>query len=128
MNNLLDVNKFYASGKDAKRRKAKWKRQRIHRGFCDRDWWDLDMFFCKLFSAALRHYAKNTIGFSPAIASTMEEYQARIIALADRFETMLNWETIHNNRTDYAAVHEELYDYTKVTFAELAEVFWSLWD
>jgi hypothetical protein len=42
MKNYLNVNNWRLSGKDVKRRRAKWKRQRINRGFCDWDWWDLD--------------------------------------------------------------------------------------
>lgn len=90
MKNYLNVGHFRASGKDAKRRKKKWKRQRISRGFSDWDWWDLDYFYLNLFVSSLRHYAKNTIGFSLAIAPTYEEYQARILRLADMFEKMAN--------------------------------------
>ena len=80
MKNYLNVGHFRASGKDAKCRKKEWNRQRINRGFCDWDWWGLYQFYLNLFVSSLRHYAKNTIGHSPAIAPTYEEYQARIIA------------------------------------------------
>ena len=128
MKNYLNVNHFRISGKDAKRRRAKWKRQRISRGFSDWDWWDLDYFYLNLFVSSLRHYAKNTIGFSPAIAPTYEEYQARILRLADMFEELANWEENNVGRYDYKQESKELNELTKKAFAEMAEVFWSLWD
>lgn len=128
MKNYLNVNNWRLRGKDAKRRRAKWKRQRIHRGFCDWDWWDLDYFYLNLFVSSLRHYAKNTIGFSPSLASTYEEYQARILRLADMFEELANWEETKADRRDFEQEFKEKDELTKKAFAELAEVFWSLWD
>ena len=78
MNNYLNVNGWHLSGKDAKRRRAKFRRQRITRGFSDWDWWDLDYFLCNLLAKSLRHYATHTIGWSESLASTFEEYQERI--------------------------------------------------
>ena len=128
MKNYLNVGHFRASGKDAKRRRAKWKRQRIHRGFCDWDWWDLDTFYLNLFVSSLRHYAKNTIGYSPSLAPTYEEYQARILRLADMFEELADWEETNADRRDFEQEFKEKDELTKKAFAELAEVFWSLWD
>ena len=128
MKNYLNVNNWRLSGKDAKRRRAKWKRQRIHRGFCDWDWWDLDYFYLNLFVNSLRHYAKNTIGFSPSIAPTYEEYQARILRLADMFEELADWEETNADRCDFEQEFKEKDELTKKAFTELAEVFWSLWD
>lgn len=128
MKNYLNVGHFRASGKDAKRRKKKWKRQRIHRGFADWDWWGLYQFYLNLFVSSLRHYAKNTIGHSPAIASTYEEYQARILRLADMFEELANWDENNVDRRDFEQEFKEKDELTKKAFAELAEVFWSLWD
>ena len=128
MKNYLNVNNWRLRGKDAKRRRAKWKRQRIHRGFCDWDWWDLDYFYLNLFVNSLRHYAKNTIGFSPSIAPTYEEYQARILRLADMFEELADWEETNADRCDFEQEFKEKDELTKKAFAELAEVFWSLWD
>ena len=126
--NYLDVRNWRLSGKDAKRRRKKWMRQRIHRGFADWDWWDLDMFYLNLFVSSLRHYAKNTIGYSPSLASSFEEYQQRILRLADMFEKMANWEVDNANRRDFEQEFKEKEELTKKAFAELAEVFWSLWD
>ena len=128
MKNYLNVNHWRLSGKDAKRRREKFKRQRIHRGFSDWDWRDLDYFYLNLFVNSLRHYAKNTVGFNEAIAPTYEEYQARILRLADMFEKMANWEEDNVERRDYEQEAKELDELTKAAFAELAEVFWSLWD
>ena len=135
MKNYLDVNNWRLTGKDAKRRREKFKRQRIHRGFSDWDWWDLDYFYLNLLVSSLRHYAKNTIGFNEAIAPTYEEYQARILKLADMFEELADWEENHNPPEDCKDFgkwglenSEQLYVATKAAFAELAEVFWSLWD
>ena len=128
MKNYLDVNHWRATGKDAKRRKAKWKRQRISRGFSDWDWWDLDTFYLNLFVSSLRHYAKNTIGFSPSLAPTYEEYQARILKLADMFEELADWEENNAERRDFEQEFKEKEELTKKAFAEMAEVFWSLWD
>jgi hypothetical protein len=128
MKNYLNVNNWRLRGKDAKRRRAKWKRQRIRRGFCDWDWWDLDYFYLNLFVNSLRHYAKNTIGYSPSLASSFEEYQARILRLADMFEELANWEETNADRRDFEQEFKEKDELTKKAFAELAEVFWSLWD
>lgn len=128
MKNYLNVGHFRVSGKDAKRRKKKWKRQRIRRGFSDWDWWDLDQFYLNLFVSSLRHYAKNIISFSPAIAPTYEEYQTRILRLADMFEQLADWEEINANRLDFEQKFKEKNELTKKAFAEMAEVFWSLWD
>lgn len=128
MKNYLNVNNWRLRGKDAKRRRAKWKRQRIRRGFCDWDWWDLDYFYLNLFVNSLRHYAKNTIGYSPSLAPSFEEYQARILRLADMFEELANWEETNADRHDFEQEFKEKDELTKKAFAELAEVFWSLWD
>lgn len=128
MNNYLNVNGWHLSGKDAKRRRAKFRRQRITRGFSDWDWWDLDYFLCNLLAKSLRHYATHTIGYSPTVAPTYEEYQARILRLADMFEKMANWEADNVDRRDYEQESKELGELTKKAFAELGEVFWSLWD
>ena len=128
MKNYLNVNNWRLSGKDAKRRREKFKRQRINRGFADWDWWNLDYFYLNLFVSSLRHYAKNTIGYSPSLAPTYEEYQARILRLADMFEKLANWEEDNVERRDYEQEAKELDELTKAAFAELAEVFWSLWD
>ena len=128
MNNYLNVNGWRLSGKDAKRRRAKFRRQRITRGFSDWDWWDLDYFLCNLLAKSLRHYATHTIGHSPAVAPTFEEYQQRILRLADMFEKMANWEADNADRRDYEQESKELGELTKKAFAELGEVFWSLWD
>ena len=128
MKNYLNVGHFRASGKDAKRRKKKWKRQRINRGFCDWDWWGLYQFYLNLFVSSLRLYAKNTIGHSPAIAPTYEEYQARILRLADMFEELAHWDENNVERRDFEQEFKEKDELTKKAFAEMAEVFWSLWD
>lgn len=126
--NYLDVRNWRLTGKDAKRRRKKWMRQRIHRGFADWDWWDLDIFYLNLFVSSLRHYAKNTIGYSPSLASSYEEYQQRILRLADMFEKMANWEVDNADRRDFEQEFKEKEELTKKAFAEMAEVFWSLWD
>lgn len=136
MNNYLNVNGWRLSGKDAKKRRAKFRRQRITRGFSDWDWWDLDYFLCNLLAYSLRHYAIHTIGHSPAVAPTFEEYQERILRLADMFEEMANWEETHNPTEEdiknglnwYKENSEQLDALTKKAFTELGEVFWSLWD
>lgn len=136
MNNYLNVNGWRLSGKDAKKRRAKFRRQRITRGFSDWDWWDLDYFLCNLLAKSLRHYATHTIGHSPAVAPTFEEYQERILRLADMFEEMANWEETHNPTEEdiengfnwYKEDSAKLDALTKKAFAELGEVFWSLWD
>lgn len=128
MKNYLNVNHFRIRGKDAKRRLKQWKRQRIHRGFCDYDWWDLDIFYLNLFVSSLRYYANHTISHSPSLAATFEEYQARILRLADMFEELANWEEQNADRRDYEQEFKEKDTLTKKAFAELAEVFWSLWD
>ena len=136
MNNYLNVNGWRLSGKDAKRRRAKFRRQRITRGFSDWDWWDLDYFLCNLLAKSLRHYAIHTIGWSMNLASTFEEYQERILRLADMFEEMANWEETHNPTEEdiangfnwYKENSEQLDALTKKAFTELGEVFWSLWD
>ena len=128
MKNYLNVNHWRLSGKDAKRRREKFKRQRVNRGFADWDWWDLDYFYLNLFVSSLRHYAKNTTDFSESLAPTYEEYQARILRLADMFEKLANWEEDNVERRDYEQEAKELNELTKAAFAELAEVFWSLWD
>ena len=76
----------------------------------------------------MRHYAKNTIGFSPSIAPTYEEYQARILRLADMFDELADWEKTNADRRDFEQEFKEKEELTKKAFAELAEVFWSLWD
>ena len=128
MKNYLNVGHFPASGKDAKRRKKKWKRQRLRRGFSDWDWWDLDQFYLNLFVSSLRHYAKNTIGYSPSLAPSFEEYQQRILRLADMFEELADWEKTNADRRDFEQEFKEKDELTKKAFTELAEVFWSLWD
>lgn len=132
MNNYLNVNGWRLKGKDTKRRRAKFRKQRITRGFSDWDWWDLDYFLCNLLSSVLRHYAKNTIGWSDALASSYEEYQERILHLADMFDEMANWEETHkpdlNDKDWYKRNSLQLKALTKKAFEELGEVFWSLWD
>lgn len=128
MKNYLNLRDVHLKDKDGKRRMKKWKRQRISRGFCDYDWWDLDAFLANLICNSLRHYANNTIGWSEAIASSPEEYKERILALADAFEEMVMWEENHLNSRNYEEDWARLHDLTKEAFNELGEVFWTLWD
>lgn len=126
--NYLSPHNWRLTGKNANRRRKKWMQQRIHRGFCDWDWWSLDMFYLNLFISSLRHYAKNAAGYSPALAPSYEEYQARILRLADMFEELADWEENNVNRRDFEQEFKEKEELTKKAFAEMAEVFWSLWD
>lgn len=58
--------------------------QRITRGFCDADWWDMDSFYLSLISSSLKHFAENTISHPYEFSET--EWKEKLLDLAQRIK------------------------------------------
>ena len=112
----------------------KWKRQRIRKGFSDRDLWNMDVWLCNVIPDALDRHAKRKEGDCPTGWGSSEEYILYIknIAADIRKAYALNNVSIEENH--WPAVEQvkinkmESERLMKSAFARLASVIWNLWD
>lgn len=81
--NRLDVEAQY---QDNPTRRYQFSHQRIHSGFCDGDWWDMDSYLLELLPAMLNRMADKTISY-PGTEEfpTMESWQAWLRETANYF-------------------------------------------
>lgn len=137
-------------------RQFKWAYQRITRGFCDFDTWDLDNYYLELFYQTLNHLAENTHGWpSNEKFPNFEDWQNYLKELADYFYRADDtndfyehpaedkwWNDIEKqgdiiqakseHTDDMIAEAIDLYykrdNDMREGFDKLKEVFWNLWD
>lgn len=137
-------------------RQFKWAYQRMTRGFCDFDTWDLDNYYLELFYQTLNHLAENTHGWpSDEKFPNFEDWQNYLKELADYFyrandvndfyehpaedkwwndvekqDDIIHAESEHID--DMIAEANDLYykrdNDMREGLDKLKEVFWNLWD
>ena len=70
--------------------RLKWlhkaKKQRIERGYCDGDLWNMDQWFLEVIPPMLRQLAEDDLGFPEPEFGTKEEWKDWLTTLADHFE------------------------------------------
>lgn len=76
--------------------------QRVTRGFCDLDWWDLDHYYLELLHSTLKHFAENTISYP--MDCTSEEWPEKVKTLSDKFAYLLQ---DNDEENEYAAGYME---------------------
>ena len=112
----------------------KWKRQRIRKGFSDRDLWNMDVWLCNVIPDALDRHAKRKEGDCPTGWGSSEEYILYIknIAADIRKAYALNNVSIEENHwptVEQVKINKmESERLMKSAFARLASVIWNLWD
>ena len=112
----------------------KWKRQRIRKGFSDRDLWNMDAWLCNIIPDALDRHVKRKEGDCPEGWGSSEEYILYIknIAADIRKAYALNNVSIEENHwptVEQVKINKmESERLMKSAFARLASVIWNLWD
>ena len=97
MEKQFDLNKVYteqelasADGAFYKERLEKWKKQRIEKGYCDYDLWDMDAFLMEILVNGLREFADNTHSYPgmpvEGISETPQQWHDFLYHLAAEFE------------------------------------------
>lgn len=137
-------------------RQFKWAYQRMTRGFCDFDTWDLDNYYLELFYQTLNHLAENTHGWpSSEKFPNFEDWQNYLKELADYFYRANDtndfyehpaedkwWNDIEKqgdiihaeseHTDDMIAEATDLYykrdNDMREGLDKMKEVFWNLWD
>jgi hypothetical protein len=115
---------------------ARYARQRVVRGFSDRDWWSIDMFLAQVLAEALPKYVKDGHGVSGYYikGETDEDFEAAVavrdaeyLKYADIFKRFSEngvWEKEEDAKEFDAASGAEM----KEALEWLAAHFTQLWD
>lgn len=116
--------------------------QRITKGYCDWDLYNLDDYYAKFLSETLKEFAINTHSY-PLDCSTGELWTERVTKLGSNFEMIAqdpdNYnpfvETCLENKEDWRSyvqfnevAHDKRNKLIKESFKELGEIFNDLWD
>lgn len=96
----------------------RWKQERVTKGFCQYDLWDLDMYLIGVIITSLREFAANTSSY-PADYEDIDVWREDLRWLADEFETA--WQMIQENQT-------EGWTRLRTAFVSLWYNFGNLWD
>ena len=87
-------------------RNIKYAWQRATRGFCDQDWWNLDIYYTTLFVKSLRHLATHNMGHPYDMDE--DKWNAWLRETADEFYKSL--EETNSFENPYAEEAEALFD------------------
>lgn len=130
MSDSLNVDSRYRLSN--RKTRAKFKKQRSVKGFCDGDVWDMYSYLLTLIPAMLDHLAENTHGYPTEIIENgvvrkMDEktWPAFLHDLSNRFKHIED-----RVNADIASDQEykQLLLDAKEAFSLLAENFYTLWD
>lgn len=115
-------------------REAVYIKQRITRGWSDRDWWSMDYYLKDVIPAMLRKYAKDGNGYPGTHAyDTPEKWSAALLKAADDIEAWY----IHDEKDfpsdkaeqeQYFEESKAAQDRTRRGMQFVADNFLSLWD
>ena len=133
---------------------AKYAWQRITKGYCDLDWWDMDSWLLKILPSMLKVMAAKTISY-PAPLDIKEEdsekYYQEWISFLKQLAADFEWcqeDNIDKENEYYEAFHNDIHnkeisekyiqrctelenmreEKIKTAFAALADNIWELWD
>ena len=98
-------------------KQLKWAYQRITRGYCDADTWDLDYYYANLIGVTLKHLADNTISYP--YDSDPEEWKAYLTDLGNVFLSINN---------DELLTYEERQKLVEEGFNRIRDNYFDLWD
>ena len=130
MSDTLNVDSRYRLSN--RKTRAKFKKQRSVKGFCDGDVWDMDSYLLTIIPAMLDHLAENAHGYPTevtenGVARKMDEktWPVFLHELSDRFKHIKDCVD-----ADIALDQEykKLLLDTQKAFSLLAENFYALWD
>ena len=93
--------------------------QRIKYGWCDKDTWNIDMWFLAIIPPMLQHLRDNKHGYPEG----MEEDEWNNI-----LETMIAVFTKADNKVNEELTPEEADEYKNKGFEFFSKYFWNLWD
>ena len=132
-------------------RMFKWAKQRIVRGYADRDWWDMDVWFLAVIPSMLRDFAKKGNSY-PYEFETLKQWADYLNSIADKLESTTveasnsrnkYWASYHNNILDehefdekvrilywnnYKEIQKENEENRKEAFDMMCKHFEDLWD
>ena len=74
-------------------RNIKYASQRITKGFCDWDTFDMDIYYAMLIHDSLVDFADNIMGWPDTIYDTPEDYQKDLYRVADLFKNYYDEES-----------------------------------
>ncbi len=110
-------------------RNVRWAYQRITKGYCESDLWNMDWWFLEIFPAMLREFINNADGYPGYDPyDTPEKWDDKINAIADVLESLKeeNW-----YKDSIVITEEEVLKRRKLitdTFKEISYIFDNLWD
>lgn len=96
MNKLNTFNNYYSPWKYPKNwvsnircflSSFKYSYQRITKGYCDKDLWDLSSYYLKLLSSTLNEFSNITEGWPDQKFSSFEDWQSHIRIMSKKFYT-----------------------------------------
>lgn len=110
----------------------KWKRQRIRKGFSDRDLWNMDAWLCNVIPDALDRLAKRKEGDCPSGWHSSAEYICYIKSIAADIrkayqlnsvylDENVSIEKVRKNKAESDSLMQS-------AFSRLASIIWTLWD
>ena len=97
-----------------------WKKQRVRRGFCAGDVWNLDNFLLNIIADTLDYFVKHHDGTPEGWSR--EDYDNYLIGIAKDLREANRLTSI-----DMCKVNEAS-NLLRSAFMRLSNVFWSLWD
>lgn len=130
-NNSLAVSRMYRRMRSNKEsRLKKYKRQRINRGFCDGDVWNMDSYLTSLIPAMLEELVKNPSGH-PCTYKSIEEWRSVVLAIANDFRDLERLDKLSPEEAgfkDFNELSEAIVNAKNRALDGLKEVFFDLWD
>lgn len=120
----------YMRGKDRRTRIERYKRQRINRGFCDVDVWNMDTYLNSLIPAMLERLVEDPAGY-PCTYNSIEEWRSKVLSIANDFREIERLDKMNPDEAgvaDFKALGDLIETTKNRAFDALKEVFFDLWD
>lgn len=113
------------------KRIIKYSWQRITKGYCDYDRYDIDWYLIELIPNILEDFANKTNSF-PIDFEELKYWQDYLRFCADRFKNTKDFYELSNNANYSKEERIEFYDKSKrclkTGFEYLEDHYWDLWD
>jgi len=104
-------------------KRIKWCWQRITRGYCDCDLWDLDCYVSELIESMLYDFADKTQGYPDTLCKDIMEWRNKIMETAYAF-TKFN---VNYHSALYGFLDEDPEPYRKAAYEKLIAIMPHLW-
>lgn len=111
---------------------VKYSWQRITKGYCNYDLYDIDWYLIWLLPSMLENFAEKTNSY-PAEFDNIDTWKENIRHIADRFKTAEDFYNLSDSLEDHTAQQRiDFYDKSvyclKQGFELLIKYYWHLWD